>query len=433
MLTIWVHFGLEAEYPAGSVVADTLAALLHNQLGGITVITRVGKLDFDCFAIKDGDNNFHPLKNAELVLEGELQPDKEGYLNVYVQVPEVVETARPLSGSLKKKISTRFNNKFLTCVFFLKAQEAFRSVRESGFRAQFLALLKRRPNTNRLVISDAAWERLTMLHGWQALFALDGQDVAHAHEIFRSANAVLSNATVRAVYDATGTTIFPEPLESSYESSSSFFYRATNSSGVPLVFKIPRPFAREIAVCRELALEREHKAPGIMRISVQQFEVRGEEARHETEEGGEEESRQVVEALVMPAMHGSLLKLGYSAALLRRSESIVAGLNWLHERGYVHMDVKQGNIFVEATTGDWFLGDFGTCVRVGERVQGTTVWCYPKPINGTPSQFAFDWYMLAVALLVHEYSSDRFPRTKVIQAWTADEDEEIPMVDDAKI
>jgi len=89
-----------------------------------------------------------------------------------------------------------------------------------------------------------------------------------------------------------------------------------------------------------------------------------------------------------------------SAALLRRSESIVAGLNWLHERGYVHMDVNASNILVNVS-GDWFLADFGACVRVGEHVQGTTTpWGYPKPINGQRSRFEFDWYMFVVRMSV---------------------------------
>jgi len=305
-------------------------------------------------------------------------------------------------------------------------QETFLAVREPGFRTRFLALLKTRPKTNRLVISDATWRRLIKLYGFQAFVALD-QDVDHAHEILQSANAVLSSTTAAAI-DNTGVTIFPEPLEG-YESTSSDFYLGSDGSGQPLIFKIPRPdFAREITICRDLALE-ENKVPGLLRISVRRVQIR-QQTPHE-------ERRTQVEALVMPLTSGSLLKIGklHSQVILQHSESIIAGLNWLHGRGYVHMDVKGSNIFV-TENGNWFLADFGTCVRIGERVQGTTTWCYPKLVNGQPSQFEFDWYMLAVALLAHECLTLDHGRLRAanIQAWEADEvDGDVHIVDDAKI
>jgi len=298
-------------------------------------------------------------------------------------------------------------------------------VREPAFRTRFLALLKTRPKTNRLVISDATWRRLVKLYALQAFIALEDQDVDHAHEILASAQAVLSSTTAAAI-DNTGVTIFPEPLEG-YDSTSSYFYRGSDGSGQPLIFKIPRAeFIHEITICRELALE-EKKVPGLLPISVRSIQIRAQTPHEETPR------RTQVEALVMPKMSCSLLEIGklHSQVLLQRSEPIIAGLNWLHGRGYVHMDVKGNNIFV-AENGNWYLADFGTCVHVGERVRGTTAWCYPKLVNGQPAQFQFDWYMLAVALLAHECHHNHGQlQAANIQAWKADGD--VHIVDDAKI
>lgn len=45
-------------------------------------------------------------------------------------------------------------------------------------------------------------------------------------------------------------------------------------------------------------------------------------------------------------------------ALLAGGERMVTALNYLHQLGFIHMDVKQSNIFIR---GDWYLGDFGSC------------------------------------------------------------------------
>ena len=51
--------------------------------------------------------------------------------------------------------------------------------------------------------------------------------------------------------------------------------------------------------------------------------------------------------------------------------------------------------------GQWWIGDFGSSVRIGEAIVSTTPSCHPKGTHllGSPARWEYDWYMLAVALL----------------------------------
>lgn len=101
-----------------------------------------------------------------------------------------------------------------------------------------------------------------------------------------------------------------------------------------------------------------------------------------------------------------------SSVLFHRTTTMVAALNAIHERGWVHMDVKEANIFVDFV-GQWWIGDFGSCVRVGTAIVSTTVSCHPKGVQllGTPSKWEYDWYMLAVAIL-HQYDRSFSPSSE---------------------
>ena len=54
-------------------------------------------------------------------------------------------------------------------------------------------------------------------------------------------------------------------------------------------------------------------------------------------------------------------------AIVAGGERIKNALHFIHSRGLVHMDVKPPNIFVD-TDGNWFLGDYGSCVKIGETI-----------------------------------------------------------------
>ena len=130
--------------------------------------------------------------------------------------------------------------------------------------------------------------------------------------------------------------------------------------------------------------------------------------------------------LLMPKYERSLeasdLRLSPSV-LFRRAIDTVEALNAIHERGWVHMDVKEANIFGAIITvwflflftisiyallsfavdfaGQWWIGDFGSCVRHGAAIVSTTISCHPDGLRllGAPARWEYDWYMLVVTIL----------------------------------
>ena len=56
---------------------------------------------------------------------------------------------------------------------------------------------------------------------------------------------------------------------------------------------------------------------------------------------------------------------------LHAAQAAVLALSALHSAGYVHCDVKPGNIFV-SSRGDCFLGDYDAATRIGEKIFRTT-------------------------------------------------------------
>jgi hypothetical protein len=52
-------------------------------------------------------------------------------------------------------------------------------------------------------------------------------------------------------------------------------------------------------------------------------------------------------------------------------------------------------------SGEWWIGDFGSCVRIGAPIVSTTISCHPSGsgLLGSASLWEYDWYMLAVAVL----------------------------------
>jgi hypothetical protein len=85
--------------------------------------------------------------------------------------------------------------------------------------------------------------------------------------------------------------------------------------------------------------------------------------------------------------------------LLSRALDLVAAISSLHSKGFVHMDVKEANVFVDAA-GHWWLGDFGSCVAPGSPIRTTTPAFNPRgQAEGLPSAFWYDWQMLVSLLL----------------------------------
>ena len=77
---------------------------------------------------------------------------------------------------------------------------------------------------------------------------------------------------------------------------------------------------------------------------------------------------------------------------------IKKALEFIHAKGYAHMDVKDSNIFHNPATGQCLLGDYGSCVAIGSVIESTTAGYYPISLHGLAARAEYDFYMLAVCL-----------------------------------
>jgi hypothetical protein len=62
-------------------------------------------------------------------------------------------------------------------------------------------------------------------------------------------------------------------------------------------------------------------------------------------------------------------------------------------------------VFVD-TAGNWYLGDFGSTVRVNAPIHSYTRWFLPCNMMQQPAQFKHDWYLLAVMLAAELHKED---------------------------
>lgn len=83
----------------------------------------------------------------------------------------------------------------------------------------------------------------------------------------------------------------------------------------------------------------------------------------------------------------------------RQFRKMVDTLTYIHCCNIVHLDVKGDNIFVGAD-GEWVLGDFGSCKRVGEEIISTTAMFHHTMLTGKKAVVGFDFFMLLVTLLI---------------------------------
>jgi hypothetical protein len=152
-------------------------------------------------------------------------------------------------------------------------------------------------------------------------------------------------------------------------------------------------FMFKIAKCGE------HEAFAATAVNGGPFVVgcRFERAEYTNDDG----VQRVLEGLIMHRYECSLDLSPYQLApqnLLHRAKAMILAINHIHSRNIVHMDVKEGNIFIK--DGQWFLGDFGSCVLIEEAVLSTTRGCYPdSDLIGKPAAWRYDWYMLCVVIV----------------------------------
>jgi Protein kinase domain len=117
--------------------------------------------------------------------------------------------------------------------------------------------------------------------------------------------------------------------------------------------------------------------------------------------------------LLMPKYDRSLFSVPdlvlSEALLLERAQSLLAAVRHMHSVGFIHMDIKEANVFV-GFDGSWWLGDFGSAVREGEPITSTTRGLHPELTNWhllskpIPAERRYDMFML-VGLLVRQLDS----------------------------
>ena len=108
----------------------------------------------------------------------------------------------------------------------------------------------------------------------------------------------------------------------------------------------------------------------------------------------------IYHCFIMPYYPTSLARLPAipQEAAYKGALRILAALAYVHKCNYVHMDVKPANIFLNMA-GEWFLGDFGSCVHVNGVIRETTRVMLPKNYEPEASP-QIDKYMLGVTLVL---------------------------------
>ena len=106
------------------------------------------------------------------------------------------------------------------------------------------------------------------------------------------------------------------------------------------------------------------------------------------------------DVLIMPWYQATLNKYPSSdlAWIAEEGVRIMDAVAFVHSKGYVHMDIKAMNVFVN-NEGHWFIGDFGSCKPINEPVTSSTFqFCYENVV-GKPAIPKYDWFMLLLMIL----------------------------------
>jgi len=172
---------------------------------------------------------------------------------------------------------------------------------------------------------------------------------------------------------------------------------AYDPSGGQLIFKRTMQGRGDPEVTAALTIS-EGAPPGIVRC----------EYRNVVDDGGKEFGGLLMKLFARALSSAPDLVLSESI-LLDRAAVMVAAVRHIHSRGYVHMDIKEANVFVDAA-GEWAIGDFGSAVLEHTPITSTTRGLHPAVSawhHGREELLAlrkYDVYMLA-ALLVRQLDS----------------------------
>jgi hypothetical protein len=226
--------------------------------------------------------------------------------------------------------------------------------------------------------------------------------VDEACALYSAASAVPHTATRATVQRERGVTIDGEFLVSGVQTA--LFLRAFEHY-VPRVLKVP---LRAGAAAAECALWKDvspHAPPDAFLVPVALIAL-SHGAVHEARSGpGRSDVMPLREGVLMPAYAGTLADVpkpadaAYVARVVARLEPT---LRFLHARGWLHGDVKPGNIFLDFA-GDSWLGDFGSSTPIAAAAQGEVAGGTPayqsEDVSAAHEPLRFDLVGLAAAAL----------------------------------
>jgi len=206
-------------------------------------------------------------------------------------------------------------------------------------------------------------------------------DVESALNLYEFVKKIPSSSTYSAIEETAQV-----KLKSPYETeSSSVMITGADSDGCPILVKVlqgDKSINSETGAVDTLKLENPREA--LVPSKVCRIQVKGRQW------------------IIMPLYPSTLLKMAHLLPLNvihREGMKIRQALNFIHEQNLVHMDVKPANIFV-SSNGNWVLGDYGACVKIGEAIHSTTQAFFPENVLSTPARTGFDSFMLCVSLVL---------------------------------
>lgn len=189
--------------------------------------------------------------------------------------------------------------------------------------------------------------------------------------------------------------------------SKPFILSATDQLGKQKMVKILRldPDSHLSIGFKRAEVEMEVKACTLLNLSSPQVGLVQAEvitvdvpSRHASEVGV---AAGIIRAIVMPKYCGTVASSArlFLPVLTRQGRIMLAALRQIHASGFVHMDIKGDNIFID-WDGNWVIADFGSCKLRGEPVTSTTKIFYYENLFGKPAIPEFDYFMLLVVLLI---------------------------------
>jgi serine/threonine protein kinase len=114
------------------------------------------------------------------------------------------------------------------------------------------------------------------------------------------------------------------------------------------------------------------------------------------------------DVLIMPWYRCTLNKYpsGDLEWIVVEGKRVSGALEYIHLEGFVHLDVKAMNVFVDHNS-HWFLGDFGSCKPIGMLVTSSTFqFCY-EDIGCKPAHPKYDWFMFLLLILIESLKDRR--------------------------